>query len=106
MYHPLQEVWNNKKPNIKNIKKAASNFNWNKSFKNISTDEKVELLSKTFENIFRNYIPNKKCKCDYRQLPWMTHKTKKSLSQRETDHETVFQILKVCKMYLENSKKS
>ena len=41
----VQEVWNNKKPNIKNIKKAASNFNWNKSFKNISTDEKVELLS-------------------------------------------------------------
>ena len=54
------EVWDYKKANIKNIKKAVSKLNWNKAFENPSVDEKVELLSKTLLNIFRNYIPNKK----------------------------------------------
>ena len=32
--------------------------------------------------LFRNYIPNKKIKCDYRQPPWMTNKTKNLLKER------------------------
>ena len=75
------EVWDYHKANIENIKEAVSNFNWNRAFKNLSVDEKVELLNETL-NIFRNYIPNKKIKCDYRQPPWMTDNIKKSLKQR------------------------
>ena len=59
-----------------------SNFNWNRAFENLSVDEKVELLNETLLNIFWNYIPNKKTKCDYRQPPWMTDNVKKSLKQR------------------------
>ena len=44
--------------------------------------EKVALLNQTLLNIFRNYIPNKKIKCDYRQPPWMTNKTKNLLRER------------------------
>ena len=54
------EVWDYKKANIKNIKKAVSKFDWNKAFENLSVDEKVELLSKTLLNVFRNYITSKK----------------------------------------------
>ena len=36
---------------------------------NLSVDEKVDLLNKTLLNIFRNYIPNKKIKCDYWKPP-------------------------------------
>ena len=42
----VREVWDYEKANIENFK--------------------------TLLNIFRNYIPNKKIKCDYRQPPWMT----------------------------------
>ena len=76
------EKWDYKKTNIENIKTEISNFDWNKAFENLSVDEKVEFLNKTLLNIFRNYIPNKKIKCDYRQPPWMTDKIKKSLKER------------------------
>ena len=70
----VQEVWDYKKANIEHIKKAISNLDWNKAFENLSVDEKVDFLNKTLLNIFRNYIPNKKIKCDYQQPPWMTDK--------------------------------
>ena len=54
---------------MKNIKYAISNFNWSKAFENLSVDGKVKHLNETLLNIFRNYIPNKKIKCDYRQPP-------------------------------------
>ena len=46
------------KANIEHIKKAISNFDWNKAFENLSVVEKVDFLNKTLLNIFRNYIPN------------------------------------------------
>ena len=76
------EVWDYSKANVENIKKAVANFNWKRAFENLSVDEKVELLNETLLNIFRNYIPNKKIKCDYRQPPWMTDDIKKSQKQR------------------------
>ena len=78
----VREVWDYRKANVENIKKAISNFNWNKAFENLAIDEKVALLNQTLLNIFRNYIPNKKIKCDYRQPPWMTNKAKNLLKER------------------------
>ena len=76
------EAWDYNKANVENIKKAVSNFNWNSAIQNLSVDEKVELLNETLLNIFWNYIPNKKIKCDYYQPPWMTDNIKKSSKQR------------------------
>ena len=67
----VQEVWDYEKANIENIKKAISNFDSNKAFQNLSVDEKGDFLYRTLLNIFRNYIPNKKFKCVYRQPLWM-----------------------------------
>ena len=78
------KVWDYRKANVENIKKAISNFNWNKAFENLAINEKVALLNQTILNIFRNYIPNRKIKCDYRQPPWMTNKTKNLLKERST----------------------
>ena len=78
----MREVWDYEKANIENIKKAISSFDWNKAFENLSVDEKVDFLNKTLLNIFRNYILNKKIKCDYRQPPWMKDNIKKSLKER------------------------
>ena len=55
-----REVCDYRKANIENIKKAISNFNWNKALENLAIDEKRALLNQTLLNIFRNYIPNKK----------------------------------------------
>ena len=67
---------------MENIKHAISNFNWSKAFENLSVDGKVKHLNETLLNIFQNYIPNKKIKCDYRQPPWINDKTKSSLKQK------------------------
>ena len=53
-----------------------------KAFESLSVDSKVDLLNETLLNIFRNYIPNKKIKYDYRQPPWMTDDIKKYLKER------------------------
>ena len=71
-----------RKANAENIKKAISSFNWNKAFENYSTDAIVELLNENLLNIFKNYIPNKKIKCDYHQPPWMNDNIKLKLKQR------------------------
>ena len=49
VHHPptyVREVWYYKGAKIENIKKAISNFDWNKDFKNLSADEKEEFLKK------------------------------------------------------------
>ena len=56
----VHEVWDYNKANAENIKKAVSNFNWNKALESLSVDEKVEVLNEPLLNIFWNYIPNKR----------------------------------------------
>ena len=56
----VREVWDYKKANIENIKRAISNFDLDKTFENLSVNEEVDFLNETLLNIFRNYIPNKK----------------------------------------------
>ena len=80
----VHEVWDYSKANVQNIKKSI----------NLSIDSKVDLLNETLHS-FRNYIPNKKIKCDYRQPPWMTNSTKRYLKKRS----------KLTKCYYKNSHK-
>ena len=115
----VREVWDYEKANIEYIKKAISTFDWNKAFGNLSVDEKVDFLNETLLNVFRNYIPEKKIKCDYQQPPWMTDIIKKSLKerckltkffykngQREVDHDKVLEKSEECtKQILEAKKK-
>ena len=115
----VREFWDNEKANIEHIKKAISNFDWNKAFENLSVDEKVDFLHKTLLNIFRNSIPNKKIKCDYWQPPWMTDIIKKSLKerctltkcfykigQRKVDHDKVLEKSEKCTKQILEAKKN
>ena len=89
------------------------------AFENLSVDEKVDFLNKTLLNIFRNYIPNKKIKCDYRQPPWVTDIIKKYLKQRckltkffyknghrKVDHDKVLEKSKECNKQILEAKKT
>ena len=115
----VREVWDYIKANVENIKNTVANFNWKKAFENLSVDEKVELLNETLLNIFRNYIPNKKIKCDYRQPSWITDDIKKSLKQRSkltkhfykngqrnSDHIKVLQKSEECTNLISEAKKN
>ena len=62
------EVWNYSKADAQNIQKTILDFNLRKAFESLAVDSKVDLLNETLLNIFRNYIPNKKIKRDYRPL--------------------------------------
>ena len=84
------EVWNYSQTNMENIKYAISNFSRSKAFENLSVDWKVEHLSKTSLNIFQNYIPNKKIKCDYRQPPWIND-NKKNLWSKDLNWQNLLQ---------------
>ena len=56
----VREVWDYSSANAENIQKAALDFDWEKAFRNLSVDRKVDLLNEALLNILRNYIPNKK----------------------------------------------
>ena len=77
----IREVWDYSKADVQNIKKSNKDLNWGKTLEFFSIDSKVNLLTETLLNIFRNYILNKKIKCDYHQLPWMTNNIKRSLKE-------------------------
>ena len=86
----IREIWNYSKADVQNIRKSILDFNWRKFFESPSVDSKVDLLNKTLLNIFRNYIPNKKIKCDYRRPSWMTDDIKKYLKERSKLTKTYY----------------
>ena len=90
------EVWDYRKSNVKSIQKAIQNFDWVKAFEHLSVDGRVDVLNETIMNIFRNYIPSKKVKCNYCQPPWMNDKIKKCLRERS----------KLTKIYYKQGKKN
>ena len=85
IYYPppyLREVWHYKEANADLIKRAISNFNWEKTFSNTNINEKVCLFSKTILNILDNYIPHETIICDDKHPPWFNSRIK-SLENRK-----------------------
>ena len=69
-----------------------------KTLASLSIDSKVN--QETLLNIFRNYIPNKRIKCGYRQPPWMIIRIKRFTKltkryykngQKKSDHEKLLE---------------
>ena len=72
IYYPppyLREVWHYKEANADLIKRAISNFNWEKAFSNTNIKEKVSLFNKTILNILNNYIPHETIICNDKDPP-------------------------------------
>ena len=78
----VREVWDYRKANVKSMPKAVQTFDRVKAFGNLSVDGEIDVLNETLMNIFRNYIPNKKVKCNYCQPPWMNDKIKKMIDRK------------------------
>ena len=67
------DIWDYKNADTESIQKAISNFDWPKAFRNKNANENCKLLMDTFMNIFRNYIPHKTKKFDYKTPEWNKH---------------------------------
>ena len=66
-----REIWDYKNADAEGIQKAISNFDWSKAFRNKNPNKNCKLLTDTLMNIFRNYIPHKNKKFDYKTREWM-----------------------------------
>ena len=89
-----REVWNYGKANVEGIQRSISGVEWDYLFQGTTVHKKVEILNETLKNIFRNFIPNRTIKCDYRQPQWMTKLIRDKLKKRS----------KLTKIYFKNGK--
>ena len=92
IYYPppyLREVWHYKEANADLIKRAISNFNWEKAFSNTNINEKVSLFNKTILNIPNNYIPHETIICDDKDSPWFNSRITSLIENKN----------KICKNY-------
>ena len=65
-----REFWHYREANTDLIRRAISNFNWEKAFCNTSVNKKVSIFNETILNILSNYIPHETLICDDRDPPW------------------------------------
>ena len=67
-----REVWHYREANTDLIRRAISNFNWEKAFYNTNVNKKVSIFSETILNVLSNYIPHETLVCDDKDPPWLT----------------------------------
>ena len=53
--------------NTEAIQIAISVFNWDTAFQDKDINEKIKILNETSLNIFKNFVPNKISKFDYKK---------------------------------------
>ena len=61
-----RELWDFKSANTECIQKSINNFDWVRAFQNQNCNEQCKILLETLLNIFRNVIPHKIKKFEYR----------------------------------------
>ena len=64
-----REVWHYREANTDLIRRAISNFNWEKAFYNTNVAKKVYIFNKTILNVLSNYIPHETLTCDVKDPP-------------------------------------
>ena len=75
------------------IRRAISQFNWDKAFSNTNVNEKVYIFSHTILNILSNFISHEYIMCDDIDPPWFNSKIK-HLIQEKTMSTSYIEIIK------------
>ena len=81
IYYPPpyeREVWHYQKANVENIRKAISEFPWERRFANSDVNEKVYLFNKAIN--ISNYILHEIIICNDRDPPWINDNIKKLIN--------------------------
>ena len=64
-----REIWHYREASTDLIRRAISNFNWEKASCNYAVTQKVSIFSETILNVLRNYIPHETLTCDDKNPP-------------------------------------
>ena len=64
------------------MRKAISEFPWERRFANSDVNKRVYLFNKTMNNIVCNYIPHKAIVCNDRDPPWIHKNIKKLMNDK------------------------
>ena len=65
------------------IRKAVSQFSWDKTFLNSNVNEKVYIFSHTILNVLSNFISREYIMCDDRDPPWLNSKIKHLIQEKK-----------------------
>ena len=79
-----REIWHYKQSNIELIRRAVTDFNWDRAFLNTNVNEKVSLFSSTILNILINFIPHETIVCDDKDPPWFNRAMKSLIQEKKT----------------------
>ena len=77
-----RDVWDYKHANTGSIQKTVSTFDWSKAFLHRNANEKYKILTDVLLIVFKNYIPHKTQKFDYKTPDWMNKSITLSLKKR------------------------
>ena len=69
------------------IRKAISQFNWDKAFSNSNVNEKVCIFSHTILNILSNFVSHEYIMCDDREPPWFNSKIKHFIQEKNNSYQ-------------------
>ena len=85
VYYPPpyeREVWYYQNAGSNTIKKAITDFSWERVFECFSVDEEVSLFNKTIKNILSNCIPHEIITIDDRDPPWFSKNVKSLIDEK------------------------
>ena len=87
-------IWDYKKTDSKNIRKALDSVNWERLFDQKDINAQVVALNETILNVFRNYVPNKYITIDDKDPVWMNETIKSKIKAKNA----------LYKKYVQNSR--
>ena len=80
------EIWHYQQENTELIRRAITDFNWDRAFLNTNVNERISIFSNAImNNILSNFIPHETIVCDDKATPWF-NKAIKSLIQEKNTH--------------------
>ena len=84
-------IWDYKKTDSKNIRKALDSVNWERLFDQKDTNAQVVALNETILNVFRNYVPNKYITIDDKDPVWMNETIKSKIKAKNALYKKYIQ---------------
>ena len=77
-----REVWHFKEAKIDLIRRALSDFNWERAFSNTNVNEKGCILNKSVLIVLSNFVPHETILCDDKDPPWFNSRIKSLLQAK------------------------
>ena len=77
-------VWDYKKTDSKNIRKALDSVNWERLFDQKAINAQVTAFNETILSVSRNYVPNKYITIDDKDPFWMNENIKTKIKEKNT----------------------